>query len=273
MIPINAITQWRKNANWIYQSQVEQDLVLSRALVSLYQNEVIQNTLAFRGGTALNKLFVDEPARYSEDLDFVLIQDAPIGHILSAIRDSLDHWLGHARYKQSNRSARLIYRFQSEDKPPVSLRLKIEINTAEAFSVFGYQQKSYAVDNQWFNGEATINTYCLEELMGTKLRALYQRAKGRDLYDLWLGISHFKMNCEKVLEAFQYYNQFNKINISRAEFEKNLLLKMKMQEFVKDATLMLANRVNWQPEVGAELIMKKLVEKLPGEPWKLKEKI
>jgi len=158
MIPINAITQWRKKANWIYQSQVEQDLVLSRALVSLYQNEVIQNTLAFRGGTALNKLFVDEPARYSEDLDFVLIQDAPIGHILSAIRDSLDHWLGQARYKQSNRSARLIYRFQSEDKPPVPLRLKIEINTTEAFSLFGYQQKSYAIDNQWFNAKATATT-------------------------------------------------------------------------------------------------------------------
>jgi len=49
MIPINTITQWRKNANWLYQSQVEQDLVLSRALVSLYQNEVIQKTLACIG--------------------------------------------------------------------------------------------------------------------------------------------------------------------------------------------------------------------------------
>lgn len=78
-----------KKANWLYQSQVEQDLVLSRALVNLYQYEVIQKALAFRGGTALNKLFVDQPARYSEDLDFVLIQDAPIGYILTAIRDSL----------------------------------------------------------------------------------------------------------------------------------------------------------------------------------------
>src|SRR3990167_6374087 len=272
MIPINAITQWRKKANWLYQSQVEQDLVLSRALVSLYQNEVIQKTLAFRGGTALNKLFVEEPARYSENLDFVLIHDAPIGHILTAIRDSLDPWLGQARWKQSKRSARLIYRFQSEDKPPVLLRLKIEINTVEAFSLLGYQQKAYTVDNPWFNGVATINTYCLEELMGTKLRALYQRAKGRDLYDLWLGISNFNMDCEKVLKAFQHYNQFNKINISRAELEENLLLKMKMQEFIKDATLVLANRVNWQPEVGAELVMKKLVERLPGESLKLRDK-
>ena len=100
MIPISAITQWRKQASWIYQSQIEQDLVLSRALIALYQHEGIQKTLAFRGGTALNKLFVDKPARYSEDLDFVLIQDEPIGHVLTAIRDALDPWLGQARWKQ-----------------------------------------------------------------------------------------------------------------------------------------------------------------------------
>ena len=205
-------------------------------------------------------------------LDFVLIQGEPIGDVLTAIRDALDPWLGRASWKQSERSARLIYRFQSEGQPPVSLRLKIEINTVEAFTLFGYEHKEYIVDNQWFSGQAIINTYCIEELMGTKLRALYQRAKGRDLYDLWLGIEHLNMDCAKVLKAFQHYNQFNKISISRAEFEKNLLLKMQMQEFLKDATLVLANNVNWNPITGAELVMKKLIERLPGEAWRLKEK-
>src|SRR6266513_2265342 len=96
MIPINIITQWRQHSPWIYQSQVEQDLILSRALVALYQNELIQRTLAFRGGTALNKLFIKPAARYSEDLDFVQMNDEPIGHILTAIRQVLDPWLGAA---------------------------------------------------------------------------------------------------------------------------------------------------------------------------------
>lgn len=271
MIPINAITQWRKNALWLYQSQVEQDLVLSRALINLYQNVMIQKTLAFRGGTALNKLFVEKPARYSEDLDFVLIHDAPIGEILTAIRESIDPWLGQARWKLSERSARLIYRFQSEDQPSIPLRLKIEINIIETFTLFGYEHKEYSMENSWFSGSAKIQTYCIEELMGTKLRALYQRAKGRDLYDLWLGIEYLDMDCKKVIEAFQHYNQVNKIMISRAEFERNLLWKMQMQEFLKDVTLVLANDVNWSPQLGAGLIMENLIEKLPGEPWKIKE--
>jgi predicted nucleotidyltransferase component of viral defense system len=43
---------------------------------------------------------------------------------------------------------------------------------------------SFKVKNQWFNGSCKIATYQLYELVGTKLRALYQRKKGHDLFDL-----------------------------------------------------------------------------------------
>jgi len=59
--------------------------------------------------------------------------------------------------------------------------------------------------NRWFSGKACIKTYQLEELMGTKFRALYQRAKGRDLYDLWMAITQLGVDCEKILEVFKYY--------------------------------------------------------------------
>jgi predicted nucleotidyltransferase component of viral defense system len=102
--------------------------VLSRALVLLYQHPVIQESLAFRGGTALNKLYCDSSARYSEDIDLVQIKDAPIGDVMTAIREALDPWLGQSKWKQSSRSVKFFYRFESEDMPSVPLRLKIEIN-------------------------------------------------------------------------------------------------------------------------------------------------
>ena len=71
MIPENFIEQWRNSVKWRTFSQVEQDLVISRALVDLYNDPYIKDTLVFRGGTALNKLFLKPPARYSEDIDFV----------------------------------------------------------------------------------------------------------------------------------------------------------------------------------------------------------
>ena len=268
MIAINAIKQWRQKAPWIYQSQVEQDLILSRALVSLYQNELIQQTLAFRGGTALNKLFITPAARYSEDIDLVQVNDEPIGHILTAIRQSLDPWLGTARWKQGERSAKLVYRFQSEDNPSVPLRLKIEINTTEFFTLYGYKDYKHSIDSHWFEGEANIRSYQLEELMGTKLRALYQRLKGRDLFDLWFGIEKLNMDCKKVIETFNHYNAVNKVNISRAEFEKNLIPKMRVFEFTNDVQALLSHGTDWSPTQAYSSVMENLVSKLPGLSWK-----
>jgi predicted nucleotidyltransferase component of viral defense system len=268
MIPINFLNQWRQQAPWIYQSQVEQDLILSRALVALYQHELIQRTLAFRGGTALNKIFIKPAARYSEDLDFVQINNGPIGHILTAIRQVLDPWLGTARWKQTDRSAKLIYRFQSEDTPPVPLRLKIEINTIELFTLYGYQDNPYKIDSPWFSGQANIRSYQLEELMGTKLRALYQRTKGRDLFDLWFGITILNMNCQKVVETFHQYNKKNQVAISRAEFEKNLVPKMEQLEFTGDVRALLSDGIDWDPMHAYSSVMDRLVSKLPGQPWK-----
>ncbi len=268
MVPINIIKQWRQQAPWVYQSQVEQDLVLSRALVSLYQNELIRDSLAFRGGTALNKLFITPAARYSEDIDLVQVNDEPIGHIFTAIRGVLDPWLGSARWSQNANSARFIYRFQSEDTPAVPLRLKIEINTKEFFSLYGYQNYSYAIESRWFSGQSNIKSYQLEELMGTKLRALYQRTKGRDLFDLWLGITKLNMDCSQVIESFAHYNKTNDISISRAELESNLTPKMNTVEFTADISPLLSEGIDWNPEEAYALVMDQLIAKLPGRPWK-----
>jgi predicted nucleotidyltransferase component of viral defense system len=56
MIPENFIEQWRNTVKWRTLSQIEQDLVISRALVDLYNDPYIKDALVFRGGTALNKI-------------------------------------------------------------------------------------------------------------------------------------------------------------------------------------------------------------------------
>src|SRR5262249_27546638 len=156
--------------------------------------------------------------------------------------------------------------FQSEDTPPVSLRLKIEINTTEFFTLYGYQHHDYGIESRWFTGQSTIKTFQLEELMGTKLRALFQRLKGRDLFDLWLGITKLNMDCEKVLSAFNYYNKANNVIISRAEFEKNLIPKMEVHEFIGDLRILLSDGLDWNPDHAYSSVMEQLISRLPGQP-------
>ena len=73
MIPELAIQEWQEHAPWPAVEQVEQDLLICRALVAIYSDPYLAENLAFRGGTALHKLFLHPQPRYSEDIDLVQV--------------------------------------------------------------------------------------------------------------------------------------------------------------------------------------------------------
>lgn len=268
MIPRDFITEWRDQAPWVADRQVEQDLVISRALVELFSRSAIANALAFRGGTALYKLHFRPAARYSEDIDLVQTAPSGIGPALDAIHEALDGWLGNPQWKQTEGRVTLSYRFESEDLPPVRLKLKLEINSREHFTVYGLRRHRFDVTSRWFSGSADVLTYELDELLGTKLRALYQRKKGRDLFDLGLALQREGVSPERVVEAFVRYMREDGVRITRAMFEQNLAAKRTDRVFTADMTPLLANAQAWSFDEAFDLVWRELVGRLPGDPWK-----
>jgi len=266
MIPESFVEQWRENAPWQALSMVEQDLIISRALIELYSRTEIQKSLVFRGGTALNKLYIQPPARYSEDIDFVQIKAEPIGKTINIIRECLDNWLGEPKRKLTERSVKLIYRYQAVDNTPA--KLKVEINTTEHFNAQPLKIINHVVNSEWFTGNAQIVTYEIDELTATKLRALYQRRKGRDLFDLWLVLKNKLINPVKVAEIFIAYANYNNEPVSRAMFEKNVFEKEQDFNFGYDMVLLLSPLFAWSVEEAFGLVKSKLLSCLPGEPWK-----
>jgi len=235
MIPQAFITEWQQFAPWSSEAQVEQDLVLSRAIIEIFSHPLLANALAFRGGTALHKLFVQPAARYSEDIDLVQITEGPIGPILEALRAQLNPWLGEPRWKSNKGRATLVYRFDSESQPITPMRLKVEINTREHFATLGFTEKAFEIKSLWFSEQTMITTFHLEELLATKLRALYQRKKGRDLFDLVIILKKFpELDIGKMLQSFHQYMAFDQTKVSRAEFEANLAGKLNDDAFVND---------------------------------------
>ena len=198
MIPRDHITEWRARAPWVPDVQVEQDLVISRALIGIFSHPVLSDEVAFRGGTALYKLYLKPPARYSEDIDLVQNAPGPAGPIMDALHEALDPWLGKPQWKQTKGRVTFVYRFESEDVPPLPMRLKIEINSREHFSVFGLEKVPFSVASRWFEGACEIPTYTLDELISTKLRALYQRKKGRDLFDIATALDSAAVDPERI---------------------------------------------------------------------------
>lgn len=268
MIPHDDITAWRTEAPWVQDYQVEQDLVISRALVEIFSHPALAKTLAFRGGTALYKLHLKPAARYSEDIDLVQIKAAPIGPTMQALRDALDPWLGDPQWKQNEGRVTLYYRFLSEGAPPLRLRLKVEINSREHFTVFGYNEIPFAVSSRWYSGATSITSYQLDELLGTKLRALYQRRKGRDLFDLAVALKNPSVDPARVVQAFNGYMEQEGGRVTRAMFEKNLDAKLAMKEFTADITPLLSSGYAWNLAESSQEIQKRLINLLPGNPWK-----
>ena len=268
MISQAHITAWRPVAPWADDAQVEQDLVLSRAVIALFTDKDLAGTIALRGGTALNKLFVLPPARYSEDIDLVQTKGAPAGPMLDAIRHTLDPWLGTPKRSRAGGSVTLLYGFESEIPPVRSLRLKIEINTREHFTALGFIRREIVADNPWSTGTASVTTYELDELMGTKLRALYQRRKGRDLFDLWLCLDKKLIDPQRVVECFGKYMAHGNQQVSRAQYERNLHEKREHAAFQGDIQPLLATGVAYDAQLAMSMVRKALIERLAGEPWR-----
>ena len=266
MIARDYVTAWRARAPWISDHQVEQDLVISRALVEIFSIEHAQRRLAFRGGTALYKLHLHPAARYSEDIDLVQVAPEPIGATFDAIRSVLDPWLGEPRRDLKGGRVNLVYRFLSEDQPPRPLRLKIEINSREHFAEQGHVAVPFELTSEWWSGRAMVTTFTLEELLGTKLRALYQRRKGRDLFDLWDALSHGNASPDRIAVCFDRYLTEEGRRVTRAAFEENLARKLPDKQFRADLAGLLAarNRVGRRQRRPAR--QRPPISRLPGGP-------
>ncbi len=251
----------------MHDSQVEQDLIISRALVEMYSNPTVTDALAFRGGTALYKLHLDSPARYSEDIDLVQVNAGQIGPALDAIRETLDPWLGKPRRAFKEGRVTLVYRMQSEGPPSLPIRLKVEINTREHFTVLGLTEIIFSVKSRWYSGSVSVKTYQLDELLGTKLRALYQRKKGRDLFDLWTIQRSKKVDPNRIVQCFLEYLKQTNLRVSRAEFEVNLAAKLIDQKFIQDIEPLLVPKAHWDLDQAALYVQQQLLARLPGDPW------
>ena len=274
MIPQAYLQAWSANAPWPDFRQIEQDLVICRALCDLFNAPALLGKIAFRGGTAINKLLFTQPLRYSEDIDLVQMRPEPIGPTVDAIREALA-WLGPCNREQAGHSMHLLFRFAPEADPQSMLKLKIEINTREHESLFGVRSYPFAVENGWYEGQAEIASFTAEELFGTKLRALLQRRKNRDQFDLAQGLEQLAFDMDKLVASFDHYLALEGKAITRAMAEQRMLEKL-TRNLTEDIAPLLSAGIRFD-EADAlrafERVWNELVARLKGDPWKSTDKV
>ena len=126
------------------------------------------------------------PLRYSEDLDYVRSTRGGIKPYTQALAKIAERVGLTVSGRQ--RSGQMVHVcFDAQPTEGIGrIRIKIEMNIAETEPHHPRIALPRKVETSWWSGEADIPTFQPSELLATKLRALYQRSKGRDLFDLCL---------------------------------------------------------------------------------------
>jgi predicted nucleotidyltransferase component of viral defense system len=253
MIPYNSITAWGTDHPWPTREQVEQDLLLTQGICAIAEDPLLREELVIRGGTAFHKLYLPKPLRYSEDLDYVRTKTGGIADITRALT-AIGENLGFSVRTKIVKYPKVFWKTTSQTGDPI--KIKIEINTFERSPALELTSKTLDVENLYFSTKASIPTFQAEELVATKLRALYQRSKGRDLFDIWLALTVLNLDKNTIIDALEPYRPEG---LTGRQMELNLRVKLKDSMFLSDINNLVVGEIaGYSPIEAAELVIKEL---------------
>jgi predicted nucleotidyltransferase component of viral defense system len=141
--------------------------------------------------------------------------------------------------------------------------------------LLGVRRYPFAVENDWYHGTAEIASFEPEELFGTKLRALLQRRRNRDLFDLHHGLEQLRLAPERVIDCFDHYLALEGKPITRAMAEQRMLEKL-TRSLTEDVAPMLPASVRWSDGDAIqafERVWTELIARISGEAWKLSDAV
>lgn len=232
---------------------------MSQGVAAIFGDEVLRKHLAMRGGTVLHKAHLAPAARYSEDIDLVLVKamdtDTLDGHLRRVLAPVLgqpsdswiaDAWLAIRNVLRPSKILRTAYRFV-----PLGLQreetIKVEVNLNESASLYPLVEVELdSLDEEGDPVRATARSYDLNEMLGTKTRALMQREQGRDLFDLahaWqlsaAGTTPYAVDGSKTMEAFTWYLEKEGTRFGAEEANAHLDARLRKTAFRRDMDTLL----------------------------------
>ena len=178
---------------------IEKDYMLGWLLAGIANNPDLRDTWVFKGGTCLRKCYY-ETYRLSEDLDFTVINGGPEEpEQLSTIFRRVGEWVREQsgidlllddasfRRRQNRRgkpTTQGSIAYRGPNPPPSLPKVKIDVTSDELLAETpNLRPIGHQYSDEPLPGEGVI-CYSLVELFGEKLRALAERCRPRDLYDV-----------------------------------------------------------------------------------------
>ncbi|MFC1462362.1 nucleotidyl transferase AbiEii/AbiGii toxin family protein [Verrucomicrobiota bacterium] len=250
-------------------------------MAAIFNDNFLHSQVAMRGGTLLHKVYLTPPSRFSEDIDLVVFGDRPEDHVRKALRRVLADVLGVPKTsvwdtislaaRNTVRPSRILK--MTYAVPPVStrgpaLKIVVEANVTERTSHRPITNLPFEFPFRLDSVSAVINGYDINEMVGTKMRALFQRRRGRDLFDLYWALEHATppVHSVAVVESFLYYLRKEGSQAGRKEFIAILDSHLGDPGFRSDTDHLLRQGVQYDPLHAGDSVREKLLNLLPAPP-------
>ncbi|MEK7466469.1 MAG: nucleotidyl transferase AbiEii/AbiGii toxin family protein [Planctomycetota bacterium] len=281
MIPLTRqdVLAHQTQVPWPDLRQVEQDLLLSRSIVALFGDPFLRGQIAMRGGTVLHKVHLAPASRYSEDIDLVVVGDRPETHVRAAIKRVLADVLGAPVRRaleairlavrnaaRPSRILRLTWQIDSVADSRHALNVVVEANVSERTPFRPVVDMQFGVNFRNASLDTVVRSFDIHEMLGTKMRALFQRYRGRDLFDLYWALREpggAHIDPREVIESFLYYMRLEGTPVSRRAFLKELDLRLADAGFCADMNSLLRTGLTYDPQQAGKVIRERLIARLP----------
>ena len=265
---------------WAAQYQIEQDLLLCRAMAALFNDEFLSGQIAMRGGTLLHKVHLAPASRYSEDIDLVAVGDRPEGDIRRAIQRVLADVLGEpkasawANLKLAVRNTvkpskvlRMTYSVPSIIESGRQLDIVVEANVTERKPHRSVVEMPFSFPFRDQTVRIRIKGYDIHEMLGTKMRAMFQRRRGRDLFDLYWALtkSPSPVDPQAIIESFRFYMAQEGSKAGQGEFVGILEAHLKDRGFCTDMEPLLRSGIVYDPQEAGNYVKANLLSHLPEQ--------
>ncbi|MEA4904994.1 MAG: nucleotidyl transferase AbiEii/AbiGii toxin family protein [Petrimonas sp.] len=240
--------------NRVSDRQIEKDYVLSWVLFSISKNNILNNALIFNGGTVLKKAYFED-YRYSEDLDFTLINESVTNEqILTEFNKLFDFIKEEANMDMridpkkwtihDTGSLQFYIDYVASLQGNMGSRdLKIDITRGEILETDVERRNIYRNYSD-LEEDFKLQCYSLAEILIEKMAALMGRTEPRDLYDFW-----YLTEVER-LDVAEHISSFNNKAEHKKHDPKNFMDKVLSKEvaFKRDWERKLASQIHDIPE-------------------------
>lgn len=240
MIPADRIREAARNKGFP-AGVMEKDYALAWLLYGIY-NSKLKDVLAFKGGTALSKIYFPKFWRLSEDLDFTAVKQIQPKEMETMLKDCLNMlnektgMSFHVASFHSNPEHIIISVQFTGPLGKNAIRMDISLNET---LVTKFLKKKIA-DDYSDSKKFDVLVYSLDEIFLEKLRSIIQRGKSRDYFDAWMLLkkSRFdkdkikklfaeKCNFKNIKPSYELFFEDTKLNEARDFWEKGLARLMK----------------------------------------------